>query len=336
MQPYLIEMLVCPSCHGELEWNISERNENRIETANAECRTCSKVYLIREGIGVFLTSDLTRNDLWEQSESGLVKFLREHPEIERQLMEAPLETLNSTDQFFRMFVLEERGNFEEAKRVEKSTGMRLYTPEVLNCLNSQTDYVINWLSSSSGPIVDLASGRGYLVEKIVQKLKRPVAATDFSISVLRKNLTRLKGSELYDNISFLAFDARRTPFRDRAISIMTTNLGLANIEEPGSLLKELRRVVNGTLVSISHFYPEEDEENAKVICDAKLDKLLFKHSALEYFQKSGWEVEIKNSCACKASPTPPSNVLEGAKIDEIPVADTFLEWCVLFGTAKEL
>ena len=329
MHTYLIEMLECPLCHGELDWRINEQNRNRIEVAETTCNACAATYPVRDGIGLFLTPEFPRNDLWEQVDSGLIRHLREHPELEQQLMETALDTLAPADQFFRALVLEERGDFIEAQRAEESANKGLYTPEYMQCWNSQLDYVLERLSTTDGPIVDLASGRGYLVEKIVRKLKRLVVATDFSPGVLRRNRKWLQSLGLDEYVSLLAFDARRTPFKNRAVRTLTTNLGLPNIEEPGNLLRELKRIVAGVFLAVSHFYSEEDEANAKVIREAGLEPLLYRRTTLHQFTEAGWKVELKNACWGKARPTSPSVVLEGAQIDGLPVADTNLEWCVL-------
>jgi len=71
MQTYLLNMLECPACHGALEWHITEYRGDRIEAANALCVTCGAVYPVREGIALFLTPDLPREDLWEQVDSQL-------------------------------------------------------------------------------------------------------------------------------------------------------------------------------------------------------------------------------------------------------------------------
>ncbi len=334
MHTYLIEMLECPACHGALNWSITEQDENRIETAEACCDACTVIYPIRDGIGLFLTPELRRNDLWEEVDSGLIQHLREHPELEHQLMDVPLDTLAPADQSFRALVLEERGKYMEAQIAAASAHKGLYTPEYINCQEKQLDYVVDWLSTIEGPIVDLASGIGYLVEKLARKLKNPIVATDFSPRVLRRDREWLKSFGLYDHVSLLAFDARCTPFKDGAVATLTTNLGLPNIEEPGNLLKELRRIVASTFLAISFFFPEEDETNAKVIHEANLDPLLYRRTALEHFLAAGWNVEVKNSCVGEAHPTPPSVLLDGATIDGLPVADTNLEWCVLFATSK--
>jgi hypothetical protein len=147
--------------------------------------------------------------------------------------------------------------------------------------------------------------------------------------VLRRDRRWLESFGLYEPVSLLAFDARRTPFKDGVVKTMTTNLGLPNIEEPGPLLRELRRVVGGTFLAISHFYPEDDQANAATIRQAGLSAVLFRRAALEHFVAAGWQVEVANLCTGSACPTPASAVLEGAGIDGLPVAETMLEWCVL-------
>jgi len=159
----LIPLLECPACHGELSWTIEKRNKSHIEQAEARCASCNAVYPVQDGIGVFLTPDLQRHDLWEAAESGLATYLREHPRVERELMDSPLGKLAPADQFFRALALEERGAFADAKEAESAARAGIYTKEYQDCFKSQIDYVTKSVSSGSGSIIDLASGRGYLV-----------------------------------------------------------------------------------------------------------------------------------------------------------------------------
>jgi len=329
MKEELVQMLECPVCHGELHWTITARQGDRIETAEARCEGCAATYPIREGIGVFLTPDLPRHDLWDEVESGLSQYLRTHPEVECRLMDAPLETLSPADQFLRAMALEERGEYAAAKAAADLARSGLYTSEYLACYRSQIDYLIGRLAASEGPIVDLASGRCELVEEMARRLPQPLVATDFSPRVLRRDRRWLEFLGLYDQVSLLAFDARRTPSKNGVVRTMTTNLGLANIERPGDLLRELRRVVSGTFLAISHFFPEEDEANGRVIRELGLAPFLYRRSTLEQFTAAGFEVELENVRTGVARPTPVSELIEGAQIDALPVAETELEWCVL-------
>lgn len=329
MHNLLVEMLECPACHGPLTWKVIERRGVRIEEAEACCAGCGAIYPIREGIGLFLTPNLPRNDLWEEVDNQLTQYLRERPEVESQLMDVPVDALAPADQFFRALVLEERGEYAQAKHTADLAHPRLYTPEYLACYESQVDYIVERLSASDGPIVDLASGRCDLVEVLARRPRQPIVATDLSPRVLRRGRRWLEFLGLYDRVSLLAFDARCTPFKNDVVKTLTTNLGLPNIEEPGNLLQELRRIVAGTFLAISHFYPEDDEANAAAIRRARLSTLLFNRSALEHFAAAGWQVEVTNVCTGKARPTPTGVILEGAGIDAFPVAETLLEWCVL-------
>jgi uncharacterized protein YbaR (Trm112 family) len=329
MQEFLIEMLECPSCHGELNWKIIQHQGDRIEEAEVNCKKCDGTYPLKEGIGLFLTPDLPRNDLWEQLDSQLIQHLRENSQIESKLMDVPLNTLNPADQFFRSQVLEERGEFAQAKATANFAYSKLYAPEYLKCYNAQINYLIAQLSIFDGPIIDLASGRGDLAELLVRKLKQPIVFTDFSPQILRRNRRWLEFFGLYERVSLLAFDARRSPFKDGAIKMMTTNLGLINIEKPENLLIELRRIVSGKFFAISSFYPEDDEVNAETIKKLGVDQFLFRNSALESFYSAGWQVKMENMMIGKACPTPKGEVIEGAGIDAFPITETKLEWGIL-------
>lgn len=329
MHKYLVEMLVCPACRGELDWVLNQQDGNRIESGGARCLGCGAVYPIREGIGLFLTPDLPREDLWEDVDSHIQVYLNGHPEVERQLMDSPLEELAPADQFFRAMVLEERGRYAQAKAAKDTACEGLYTSEYLACSDNMLHRIIERLEAAEGPVVDLASGRGYLVEEMARRLDRLIVASDFSPRVLRRDRRWLKFLGLYDRVSLLAFDARRTPFKDGAIGTLTTYLGLPNISDHGSLLGELRRIVSGSFLAISIFYPGDDGANAAAIREAGLSGILIQNLALESFASAGWQVEITSACAGKAHPTPRSVLLDGAGIDGLPVAETELHWCLL-------
>lgn len=134
---------------------------------------------------------------------------------------------------------------------------------------------------------------------------------------------------LYDRVSLLAFDARQTPFAANSISLLTSFVGLPNIQNPGNLLKELHRVVNGKFIAVSHFYPEDDLENGAVINELGVTEMLFRNRLLTHFRNAEWTVEVKNNISIKTNAMPTGIVLEGAKVDPLPAYDTCLDWCIL-------
>ena len=183
------------------------------------------------------------------------------------------------------------------------------------------------LSSGTGPVIDLASGAGGLIEEMARNLTRPVVATDFSPTILRRARRRLEHFGLYGDVSLVAFDARRTPFRDGSIKTMTSYVGLSNLRDPGTVLDELRRIIDGEFLSICHFFDLADEANARAIRELRLD-YLYRGATTEAFTNAGWRAEVANSVLARAEPTPRS-VLLGAGIDGLPVTETELEFCVL-------
>ena len=329
MKSDLVEMLECPVCHHQLDWQVETEIGDQIEQAEAHCSGCGATYPVIDGIGVFLTPDLPRKDLWAQVESQLSLHLKSHPEQEKELMEGPAQDLSPTDQQFRAMLLDERGEYGEARRVEALAHENLYTTEYKNGWESQIAYTVDSLSALDGPIVDLASGRCYLLERITSELGRPVVATDFSPNVLRRDQACFQFLKLDHLVTFLAFDARRTPFKNGAIKIMTTNLGLVNIEGPGDLVDELKRIVSGTLLAISHFLPITDDQNGAVIKEAGIEAFMYKESTRQHFASAGWSLKMENACTARALPTPVSAIFEGARADGLPVAPTELEWCTV-------
>lgn len=329
MHSYLVEMLDCPACHGSLSWDVARQEGDLILEAVTRCKRCNADYPIREGIGVFLTPDLLRNDLWEESEQYVSQMLSEHPEIETQLMEVPLSELGPADRFIRCMVHEERKQWDQAKRAFDSARPGLYTNEYQACEESQISYVLDCLKNGSEPIIDLASGRCHLVERLIRNTTRNIVATDFSLRVMRRNREWLMYHNLHDRVSLLAFDARQTPFRDDCIDTMTTFVGLPNIENPGGLLKELRRVLSGRLRAISQFYPETDTVNVAALRDHGLANSMLLKPVLENFREAGWHGEIRNLCSGRALPTPRSAILADQGIDGFPISETMLDWCVI-------
>ncbi len=331
MQKYLVEILECPKCHGKLDWTITEQSHDRIEIADACCQDCSSTYPVRDGIGVFLTADFKRNDLWEQVDR-LDQLLKQNPEVEKRLMDVPLDTLGPVDQYYRARIHKCRGDIEAANAAYSISKKGLESVDTIRCMNNQIDYLISEASQFKGPIVDLASGDCILVRRMLKELPNSIVVTDFSPTILVKNRKWLIEQNLYNRVSLLAFDARQTPFANDSISLLTTHVGHQNVQNPGKLLDELYRIVNGKFIAVSTFYPEDDKENGAVIEEGGLAETHYRDKLVKHLHNVGWVVEVKNSCSIKTIPAPPGVVIEGARVDGLPVQPTYLEHCVLLGT----
>lgn len=289
--------LVCPACRSPL--------------SSLECDSCGRTFRSEDGIPLLILDDSVA-DLWEQAESGLSRALRESPELERALLAGPAAELAPADAFLRALVLEERGDGSEID----AAFVRLYPAEALACMTAQIDVLCERLKEERGLVVDLASGRGLLLERLQRVVAGQLVATDISRRVLRR--ARRRG------LDAVACDVRRLPFADGSVDCVTTFLGLNNVEQPGELLAELRRVARRMLAV--HVVYEPGTANDRELEQLGLEGLAYRDSFLRALTDAGWSPEIVSSRSVRLGPTPVGVLLEGAAIDRLPVEPVDGTW----------
>jgi hypothetical protein len=263
-------------------------------------------------------------DTWAEAESALSTYLRAHPDVERALLETPLEQLAPADAYLRGSVLEERAGFDAARETYAFADEGLYSADVRAARDASLARVVDVVRAGDGPIVDVATGRGTLLERLLRGAERPLVATDVSPTILAQVRRRL-GEE---RVRYVVADARSLPFDDASVPTLVSHIGLANVPDGEALLRELRRV--GRELVVTHvFYPADDETNRTAAAEHGLETLLFRATALEAFRAAGWEVEIEDERGVASEPTPESVLIPGVRIDGIPVAETIATWCML-------
>jgi hypothetical protein len=278
---------------------------------------------------VLLPRDDAPEDLWEEAETGLAALLRERPDVERVLLAPDPSGLGPADLFFRALAMEERGDFAAARVAAERADAGLYPAETRACRDRVLDALVETVAVDGGLVVDLATGRGTLLERLAVRLDRPLVATDASPRVLVRTGRALDDLGLGANVSLLACDARRLPFRAGAVDIVTSHLGLANVLDPGPLLQGLRRAVSGRLLALTFFFPPADDANRGAIERLGLERMVYRDELLAELSSAGWEPRLAIACSTPAEPTPVGLVVEGATIDALPVADTTVEWALV-------
>lgn len=329
LHAFLVELLQCPGCGGPLNWTVLRSSGRRIQEADARCRDCGHVYPVRGEIARFLPPASELYDPWAAMAQRLTGYLSFHPQARAMLLGADTAALGPADLFFRAAALELRGDFQGAGEAAEMARAGLYHQEFLQCYQEQLDALIGRLSCGAAPVIDLASGQCLLVEHLARRLPGPVVATDISPWISERNRRWLEFRGLLHKVSLMAVDPRRTPFRDSSVPIVTTNLGLANLEAPDEVLAELRRFVSGRFLAVTHFYPEDDAANAAAIFRVGLGGTLFQEALVGRLATAGWQVDIVSQSRGTAGPTPVGRVIAGAGVDGLPVAKTMLTWCCL-------
>lgn len=337
MRDYLLEYLACPVCHRELSWNVARRVADRggdIIEATAACTSCGASYQVKDGIAAFLTPDLYREDLWEAVDSRLSVFLKENPDMEKALLKSPLSALGRADRFVRGMVLSERGDYQGAREAYAGAS-EIYTSEYIAAQDSQIAYLVDRVADTSGPVVDLASGKGALVEPLVKSNpSRPLVVTDLSLRVLRSDKARFHYLGIGDSLDYLAFDARRMPFRDTSVPVFTSHVGLQNMRDGEDAVREIRRVLAGILVATSIFYPPGDEETDRVLEQNGLSLTNREGRFSQACATAGLLLSVENRIKARALPTPVSEIT-GVGLDGLPLKETTIDWCTVVLTRKK-
>jgi ubiquinone/menaquinone biosynthesis C-methylase UbiE/uncharacterized protein YbaR (Trm112 family) len=329
MFKFLQDKLVCPLCHGELKWAVLEESPTRIIKADISCISCGEEYSVRDQVVNFLINSKAEPDLWQTGEDNLERFFKLNPEIRARLMVAPFEEMSAADMYVKAMLLEKEGNEKEAEKLMNIATINAYTKEMLDATDKEFKYLINLLRKQSQFVVDIASGPGVLVKQILQNTDLKVVITDLSMSIIKRTYNSLIKEGYGERITFIAFDARTTPFRNNSVPIITSFVGLQNIDNPDNIISELKRISSGEFYSVCSFCSEDDDINRADLRKSGIESMYLKKKHVDEFVNNGWKVELLNPILAKSSPTPMSKILPNVGVDGFPVADGIFEHCIV-------
>lgn len=264
-------------------------------------------------IPVLVAPGSDARDVWEEAEGALSAALRDDPELGRALLGGSPESLAPADAFLRALVLEERGR---ADAEVAAASRRLYAPAVLACQEQQLATLSRLVASEDGLVVDIATGRGVLLERLPPAR---VVATDISPRVLRR--ARALG------FAAVACDAERLPFADASIATVTTFLGLGNVTRPADVLRELRRVA--ARLVLGHVVYDRGTANDPAVEALGLAHVAYREGLVDELSAAGWDARVVDDRRGRAEPTPKGVLLAGAVVDALPVEPVGATWLVI-------
>lgn len=314
----IIHHLACPLCHGPLA----------VEGSALRCPQCGLAFPEAQGVPCLFGPG--KEDLWAGNQSGLTRFLEESPGAAQALEREPDENLNGADLATKAGLRRAQGRFREAAELHQAAWRKCYPPAYVEAFEAHLDFIARHLRDCLGPIVDIASGRGMLVSRLLVSANAPILATDLSPSVLHDyQASRWQEHLETGRLSLLAFDAAEAPFEDRFLPAVTTCLGLQNIPSPENAVRELRRVCGGTLYALCAFYPEDDRANQEAAASFGLDGAFSRRKLTGLLEAAGFRVGCFETPATPQPPTPESRIVPGLRFDGLPVAETECQFITL-------
>jgi SAM-dependent methyltransferase len=244
------------------------------------------------------------------------------------LLESPLDELNGADLFLRATVLEERQGYAAAHDSYTLADERLYSADVRDAREAMLGRVLEHPAGGHGAVADIATGRGTLLERLLEGTQRPLVGTDVSETVLGRVRARF-GTE---RVEYVVADARSLPFEDASIATLVSHLGLANVPDADALLRELRRI-GRELIATHVLFRDDDEPNIAAARELGLDALGTRDAASNTFAAAGWSAAVELEREVRADPTPVSELIPGVGIDGLPVVPAPVTWCVIVARA---
>lgn len=259
-----------------------------------------------------------------------MRLLDENPQFREDLESQPEEALNGADTFAKAGLLQDQGRFLEAARLQQAAWEKCYSPAYHQSFLAHLDFIAQSLRDCPGLVVDVASGRGTLLNHLLSRVGAPLVASDLSPTVLANGLAVCHPDEIASGrLTLLGFDATALPFRDRSLPAITTCVGLQNIPNPERAVRELRRVCAGTLYALCFFFPEDDAENQGAAARHGLDGAYSRRQLTGLLEGCGWHVRGFETPAFPMEPTPMGKAVPGYQVDGLPVAATNAQFITL-------
>jgi demethylmenaquinone methyltransferase / 2-methoxy-6-polyprenyl-1,4-benzoquinol methylase len=120
------------------------------------------------------------------------------------------------------------------------------------------DFLVSRVDAGSGDLVlDVATGTGAVAIELARIRGCEVVGLDQSLEMLAEGRRRVEAAGLANRVRLVEGSAERLPFDDASFSALTFTYLLRYVDDPGSTLAELARVVRpgGTVASLEFAVP---------------------------------------------------------------------------------
>lgn len=228
------------------------------------------------------------------------------------------EMLENPDAFLKRELQEK--DWEEDYQAKKNAE----TKEAEKKLNEYTDTL---LQSLSGTVLDLATGMGRMLRKVLDANQSVnVVCTDIDPRILA--WTRIVQKTDDKRVAYVAADGRELPFSNDCFDYVTSFAAFGNIPDSDKVARELYRVLkkNGQLL-IQGGYIEKGSKSHELAKQYHLEQGLLEENLIACLREAGF-TDIDSHIVATA-------VWEENPYDLLPVAGDIQKYCVIRATKHE-
>lgn len=231
MDSRLLDGLVCPGCMSSLVF-IGEQDEERLYNGELTCTGCGQTFMVKDEVPhLVLPGTKMDGAAWE----GGASF--------RGRIQTCLVTL-----FFRVWTANRFWMWTTNFRLMVK---RLSAPAVRN--------LVETVRGVEGIVLDIASGPGgsmCIPIMMDDRSDRLLVMSDLGAPVMMEWSRTLRRKGWGDRCSNMIFDARKIPFRDGCVAVITSLLGFNSVLNNRPAYREAERVLagGGMLIDVVRFH----------------------------------------------------------------------------------
>lgn len=318
----LIEQLICPVCKKELQWNILQRNNVHIIEGFAKCFRCETTYPVKDGIAVFLPGKWQNVKIWERSER-IVSSKRGVFAENQSATEEKLNSHSANEILVKICLRNEQGevsNEELYDEYMKTKGM----PDTLYKLSLLAQKCANEVDDSDY-VLDFASGKCILAGMLADLKKCCIIISDINPIIVLQSKLELEKYNCHENLSFMAFDIKKCPFKDKSIHTITTLLGLQNIVPYIGVMEEINRIAD-IFFNISAYLTEKLPSNIQVLDKFHMTDVWVKDKFKIITDQLGWQGKQIYTTMDLAKGISREEIETRFAVMKFPVEDEILEY----------
>lgn len=137
-------------------------------------------------------------------------------------------------------------------------------------------------------VLDFASGKCLLADALNESVNCHIVVSDINPFIVMQAQQEFKKYSNCEKLSFMVFDIKRSPFRDKSIDTVTTLLGLQNIIPCKGVIEEIDRIAK-VFLNISAYLTEMRPENMAVLNKFHIAEAWIKEQFEAATEQLGWQ-----------------------------------------------
>lgn len=325
MKENILKEMCCPRCHGNLQWNIIERNEDRIVNATVSCDACSAKFSVEDEIGNFVLPDdqgFLEEDNFKKQRDTLLNMEKS---VIEELKNAKKSELNASDLSYLADIYREQNKVDGLLKLKMFERVKKYSREYNNAIQSQYEFFIQQIPDKDCLILDVATGRGSLLKYMLSKTDNRFVATDISRVALNDLKKELKKQGNYDRVNLIAFNTKKVPFKNESVSVTTSLYAMGHVKSIQEFMSETMRVAKYKFVSIENLYKNDGSKNCEVMIQNHWEDH-FEENLKLIAADLNYNVQLLNEKEVIMNPTEKGKIIS-MSVNSFPIESALIKNC---------